>query len=99
MFEKVNLDKVFYSLKAVHKVVLYSPHRFEELPAFVTHVNFGSCEATVPPNSLNGDWIMERNIFVRESMRNYPFTKFKLTLLSSASCLKNFCFNSPHTYS
>jgi len=73
-----------------HKVVLYSPHRFEELPAFVTLVNFGSCEATVPPNSLNGDWIMERNILVRESIRNYPFTKFKLSLLSSASCLKNF---------
>jgi len=77
MFEKINLDSFSHSASSNHKVVLYSPHRL--LPSFITVVNFGSCAAILPPNSFNGDWIMERNFCLSESMRNYPFTKFKLS--------------------
>ena len=97
-FRKTKFRQSFlHSASSNHKVVFYSPHRFEWLPGFITVVNFGSCEALLPPNSFNGDWIMERNFCLSESMRNDPFTKFKLSLLiSSTAFLNKLCFNSPH---
>ena len=61
MIEIGNLNKVYQNLQSIiikSDYVWVTPH-------FHTVVYYG-CEIRLPPNSLNGGWMMERTLSVNE---------------------------------
>jgi len=62
-------------------------------PLTIRGLNFGSSKSTLPPNYLNWDWIMERNICWAKSKTNDLFTHIILIVFTFfAALLKKFPF-------